>query len=105
MAAAPQARQNQAASPPPTVEVDIIDAKPIPQTPLGERNMGVDQVTVHFLKYTPFNNTAYQQGSFAGFSRPIAQRLINGGNAVLAETPAQRDAYRRDVSARVMLTK
>ena len=57
----------------------------IEQTSIAARNNDPNEVTLRFVRWHAHGSTAYQQGEFAGFRRDVAQRLIAGGVAVLAE--------------------
>ena len=69
---------------------DMLPSKPVEKTSLAARNNALDEVTLRFVKWHAHGNTAYQRGEFAGFRTDVAQRLIAGGVAILAETPAAR---------------
>ena len=66
---------------------DMLPAKPVEKTSLAQRNNAPDQVTLCFTRWHSVGNTAYQRGEFAGFRIDVAQRLIAGGVAILADTP------------------
>jgi hypothetical protein len=88
-AAQPQPQQADDHSPPPVGSAVLDQVMPlaveVERTSLASRAVhDLDDVTVQFREWTAHGGTAYQKGSFAGFPRKIAQRLILGGRAVLA---------------------
>ena len=64
---------------------DMLPSVPVEQTSIAARNNDPNEVTLRFVRWHAHGSTAYQQGEFAGFRRDVAQRLIAGGVAVLAE--------------------
>jgi hypothetical protein len=66
-------------------ESGVAPGRPVEQTSLAARNTAPDEVTVRFTRWTPFNNTAYQRGQFAGFRAAVARRLVVEGAAVVVQ--------------------
>ena len=85
----------------PIADEGVFITQPAPQekaiagaerTSIASRHHAADEITVRFTKWHPHGNTAYQRGSFAGFRRDIALRLVAQGIAVVAELPEHRFA-------------
>jgi hypothetical protein len=53
----------------------------IPRTSIAEPGSGPNKVTVEFLRWTAFGQSAYQKNQRAGFSEEHAAQLVKRGAA------------------------